>query len=60
MDLPTPDGMFYLVQGPHGCGKTTALEEAVALSPPGFCFMLFPPRVYAHDLCFGVGIVTRH
>ena len=27
-------GVYYLVNGPHGCGKSTALKEAVAVSPP--------------------------
>ena len=25
-------GVYHVVLGPHGCGKTTALKEAVALS----------------------------
>ena len=28
-------GVYYLVKGPHGCGKSTALKEAVSVSPPG-------------------------
>ena len=36
--IPKPAGLFYLVEGPHGCGKTTALQEAVVLSPPGVLY----------------------
>ena len=42
MTLPR-SGVYYLVKGPHGSGKSTALKEAVSVSPPGTLYFEVRP-----------------
>ena len=36
--LSEPDGFYYFFSGPHGCGKTTVLMEAVSLFHTGVLY----------------------
>ena len=56
-DLMDPrKGVYHVVLGPHGCGKTTALKEAVALSQGVVYFSASSDGNFPMDLAAALSI----